>query len=70
MNNFLKDAFGGSSPQPTTFSLGNLYDNESNSAEPILFIISPGSDPSSELSEFAEGVVGRHAFHELAMGGG
>lgn len=38
--------------------------------EPILFIISPGSDPSTELQGFAETVVGRAAFHEIAMGGG
>lgn len=47
-----------------------MYENESNCKEPILFIISPGSDPSTELQEFAETVVGRQSFHELAMGGG
>lgn len=48
----------------------NIYESESTPLEPILFIISPGSDPSTELSEFAESVVGRQGFHELAMGGG
>lgn len=48
----------------------NIYENESNPNEPILFIISPGSDPSTELQDFAETVVGRQAFHEMAMGGG
>jgi dynein heavy chain 2 len=50
--------------------LRNIYESESTPLEPILFIISPGSDPSTELSEFAESVVGRQGFHELAMGGG
>lgn len=48
----------------------NIYESESTPLEPILFIISPGSDPSTELSAFAESVVGRQGFHELAMGGG
>jgi dynein heavy chain 2 len=50
--------------------LRNIYESESTPLEPILFIISPGSDPSTELSAFAETVVGRQCFHELAMGGG
>jgi len=50
--------------------LRNIYESESTPLEPILFIISPGSDPSTELSAFAESIVGRQGFHELAMGGG
>jgi len=50
--------------------LKNLFENESNCKEPIMFIISPGSDPSAELQAFAEQVVGRSCYHELAMGGG
>jgi dynein heavy chain 2 len=43
---------------------------ESTPSEPILFIISPGSDPSAELEEFADQVVGRQGYHAIAMGGG
>jgi dynein heavy chain 2 len=50
--------------------LRNIYEQETTPMEPILFIISPGSDPSTELQEFAETVVGREHFHEIAMGGG
>jgi dynein heavy chain 2 len=70
MQHFVNEAFGGQQVQPAPFALRNLYENESNCREPILFIITPGSDPSSELQEFAENVVGRQCFHELAMGGG
>lgn len=70
MQFFVFEAFGGQQIQPAPFALRNLYENESNCKEPILFIISAGSDPSSELQEFAETVVGRQSFHELAMGGG
>lgn len=70
MNNFVKEAFGGQTVKPTPFSLSNLYEHETTCKDPILFIISPGSDPSQELQQFAEQVVGREAYHEIAMGGG
>jgi len=70
MSNFVKEAFGGKSIQATPFSLSHLYEAETTSSDPILFIISPGSDPSSELQEYADKIVGRAAFHEIAMGGG
>lgn len=46
MNQFVKEAFGGQQVQPTPFSLPRIVEQESVSNEPILFIISPGSDPS------------------------
>ena len=49
MQQFVKDAFNGETVQPSPFVLKNLYENESSSQDPILFIISPGSDPSAEL---------------------
>lgn len=70
MQLFVKEAFNNSNVQASSFTLANLYEFESTCTEPILFIISPGSDPSAELQEFAEGVVGREGFHSLAMGGG
>ncbi len=52
------------------FSLRNLYREESSMEVPILFVTSPGSDPSKELEEFAESEVGRDNFQQLSMGGG
>lgn len=49
MQYFVQEAFGGQQVQPAPFGLRNIYENESTPMEPILFIISPGSDPSSEL---------------------
>lgn len=40
------------------------------SLEPMLFITTPGADPSVELSEVAAASVGRSALHEVAMGQG
>ena len=54
MHNFIKDAFGGQTVQTSTFTLASLYETETTSKDPILFIISAGSDPSTELSEFAD----------------
>jgi dynein heavy chain 2 len=70
MNNFVKEAFGGQTIQASPFALAHLFEMESTPSEPILFIISPGSDPSAELQEFAEQIVGRAGYHEIAMGGG
>lgn len=70
MNLFIKEAFGGETVQARQFVLKNLYEKETTCHDPILFIISPGSDPSAELQQFAENVVGRQGYHELAMGGG
>jgi dynein heavy chain 2, cytosolic len=54
MQLFLKESFGNKNVQPSPFSLPHLYESESTCNDPILFIISPGSDPSAELQEFAE----------------
>ena len=70
MHQFVKEAFNNETVQPASFNLRSLFENESSSSDPILFIISPGSDPSAELQQFAENIVGRVGYHELAMGGG
>jgi hypothetical protein len=49
MQNFVKEAFGNQTVQPAPFSLASLFEVESTPTDPILFIISPGSDPSAEL---------------------
>lgn len=54
MTIFIKEAFNGESVSANQFVLKNLYETESNCTDPILFIISPGSDPSAELQGFAE----------------
>ena len=55
---------------PSTANVKYIYEAETTAAEPILIIISPGSDPSEELRELADTVVGRQAYHEIAMGQG
>ena len=55
---------------PSMTNIKHIYEAETISTEPILIIISPGSDPSEELRELAEAVVGKDSFHEIAMGQG
>ena len=55
---------------PSLTSLKLIYESETLPSEPILVIISPGSDPSDELRELAQSVVGKDSFHEIAMGQG
>jgi dynein heavy chain 2 len=48
-----------------------LYpDTSPLSPEPVIFITSPGADPSQELEEFAARTVGLARFRQLAMGQG
>ena len=66
---FVCEALGVSTISTVSFSFKNLYREESAPDTPVLFLTSPGSDPSKELEEFAEAEVGRENFHELSMGG-
>ena len=50
---------------PSTSNIKIIYESETVAIEPILIIISPGSDPSEELRELAENVVGKQSFHEV-----
>lgn len=70
MSNFVCEALKKKNISPAPLSLSALYENDSSPDEPILFIISPGSDPSAELQEFANQEIGREQYHEIAMGGG
>ena len=55
---------------PATLNLKRLYSSDTLATEPILVVISPGADPSQELQELAESVVGSEHYHQVAMGQG
>jgi hypothetical protein len=43
-----------------------LYEqNETQASEPILFIISPGADPSQELEDLAKATIGTEKYHQV-----
>ena len=50
---------------PANLNLRRLYEVETLPTEPILVIISPGADPSQEIQELAESVVGGENFHQV-----
>ena len=69
MDSFVRTQLGVESIAPPALSLPRVCD-EADAATPVLFIVTPGSDPSQELEEHAEKAMGRGRYHQLAMGQG
>ncbi|KAG2486208.1 hypothetical protein HYH03_015170 [Edaphochlamys debaryana] len=70
MSSFICGTLNIKSVSPPPFSLKGLIESETKPEEPILFITTPGADPSQELSEVAATAVGKEKYHEVAMGQG
>ena len=70
MEQFASKTLGLKELAPSTLNLKKLYSTDSLATEPILVIISPGADPSQEIQELAESVVGGDHYHQVAMGQG
>ncbi len=70
MEQFALRSLGLKELSPSTLNFKRLFSTNTVATEPILVIISPGADPSQEIQELAETVVGMEHFHELAMGQG
>jgi dynein heavy chain 2 len=69
LNLFCCQTLGLESLAPSTHNLEHLI-NESVATEPVLFITTPGTDPSQELREYAREKVGTGKYHEVSMGQG
>ena len=70
MENFATISLGLKELSPATLNLKRLYSSDTLPTEPILVVISPGADPSQEIQELAESVVGADHYHQVAMGQG
>lgn len=74
LTQFTCEAMGVSSLSPPPLSLQRLHGDETSSDIPVLFVTTPGADPSQELEEFAKQYAAEHnpgmSFNQLAMGGG
>ena len=70
MEAFATRALGLKELSPATLNLRRLYSTDTLPTEPILVVISPGADPSQELQELADSVVGSDHYHQVAMGQG
>lgn len=70
MEQFATHSLGLKELAPATLNLKRLHATDSLPKEPILVVISPGADPSQEIQELAESVVGKEHFQQVAMGQG
>eukprot|EP00931_Biecheleriopsis_adriatica_P043590 TRINITY_DN24917_c0_g1_i1.p1 TRINITY_DN24917_c0_g1~~TRINITY_DN24917_c0_g1_i1.p1 ORF type:complete len:4311 (+),score=994.91 TRINITY_DN24917_c0_g1_i1:69-13001(+) len=74
LTQFACECLGVSSLSPPPLSLSRLHAEETDKNLPVLFVTTPGADPSAELEEFAKTYAAQNApamnFHQLAMGGG
>ena len=65
MRLFACDLLGIRDISPETLNLKKLYSTETISTEPILIIISPGVDPSTELRDLAMEITGKDRYSEV-----
>jgi len=70
MEHFTTRALGLKEISPATLNFKRLYTTDTLPTEPILIVISPGADPSQELQEVADSIVGNDHYHQVAMGQG
>ena len=70
MSLFATKSLGLKELSPSILNLRRLYSTETLPNEPILIIISTGADPSQEIQEVAEEVVGEDCYNQIAMGQG
>lgn len=65
MRNFACEILGIKDISPETLNLKKIYAKETISTEPILILISPGADPSTELRDLAFQTIGKEKFAEV-----
>lgn len=68
--NFIEDQLKDKQTLFPKMSLEYILENESSPDTPVLFIITPGSDPSQELEKFSNERIGADKLLVLSMGGG
>jgi dynein heavy chain len=69
VNDFVEQTMGKRFVEPPPFDLPGSY-LESTCATPLLFVLSPGSDPTSALLKFAEDMEKADAISVISMGQG
>ena len=70
MERFVVKALSMKELYPATLNFKRLYETDSLSTEPILVVISPGTDPSLEVQELADSMLGEGHLYQVAMGQG
>jgi dynein heavy chain len=64
VNSFVYEIMGQRYIEPPTFDLAKVY-YDSTPTTPLVFILSPGSDPMAALLKFAEGLKQQVNLHRL-----
>ena len=67
MKHFVCDLLAIKDISPETLNLRKLYSKETIAIEPILIIISPGADPSTELRDLAGEITGKDRYVEVTI---
>uniref|UniRef100_A0A1I8GH67 Dynein cytoplasmic 2 heavy chain 1 n=1 Tax=Macrostomum lignano TaxID=282301 RepID=A0A1I8GH67_9PLAT len=70
LNQFAMAALDLNEISPPNVNLKVLFEKETSATEPVLVLISAGSDPSQELQELAGQTIGSENYHQVAMGQG
>ena len=65
MRHFVCGLLGIQDISPETLNLKKLFTKETIASEPILIIISPGADPSTELRDLATQVISKEKYAEV-----
>lgn len=67
---FVKEKLGKKFVEPPPFDLSKSY-NDSNCTAPLIFVLSPGADPTMALLKFAEDKgFGGDKFNSISLGQG
>ncbi|XP_063229306.1 dynein axonemal heavy chain 10 [Bacillus rossius redtenbacheri] len=69
VTNYIVDILGEQYITPPVISLNNIYE-QSTPTTPVVFILSPGSDPTSDLMKLADSTGGGVKFRHLSLGQG
>ncbi|KAJ3025524.1 UNVERIFIED_CONTAM: Cytoplasmic dynein 2 heavy chain 1 [Siphonaria sp. JEL0065] len=70
MSAFSCTVLGISSLSPKALNFKHLFEQETVANEPILFITTPGADPSQELRDYAIQEIGADNYRQVSMGQG
>lgn len=66
MNAFVCSTLNIKSVAPSSAGIKQVMEAEGNCDQPVLFITTPGADPSADIIEYANATVGPDRFHEAS----
>ena len=67
MNAFVCSTLNIKSVAPSSAGIKQVMEQEGSCEQPVLFITTPGADPSADIIEYAHATVGADRFHEVSL---